>query len=230
MKVLSLRDGAVALIRNNAFVFNGAAGSEYLNTRRTTPIIPPSHVLDLKAGTVYKLYSGVAFEPSQRLPDVRPVAEYWRKYGVKVERVDYEKVTDAVSELVVYVTCVVDFNLKSREFMFESFDLGMDGDVEMFQGSRPNRVEGFVPNATRQIQDAGARRQGDITNMQQNATSDEEARKKMDEWLNTPDVKTQTSSPGAPAGTFQTKSGILPASLAAKVVEKGGVRALTPND
>lgn len=230
MKVLSLREGAIALVRNHAFVFNGAAGSEYLNTRRTTPILPPTHVLDVKAGTVYKLYSGVAFEPTTKLPDVRPVLDYWRKYGVKVERVDYESVTDAVSELVVYITCVVDFSLKPREFMFESFDLGANGDVEMFQGNRPNRAEGFVPVATRQIQDAGVRRQGDVANTQQNSVSDEEARKKMDDWLNSPDPKPQTASAGTPAGSFQHKGGIVPASLAAKVVEKGGVRALTPND
>ena len=150
---------------------------------------------------------------------------------MRVERVDFEPVTVNVSELVVYITAINGFNLKSREHMFESQALAV-GEVEMFEGVLPNRAEGFVPAAKKSIQDAGARRQGDDANTAKAADSDEANRKKLDEWLNTPDDKPgQVVAPGAPVGAIPASSGITaaPADVAARVVEKGGVRAATPN-
>jgi len=239
MKVLSLREGATAAIVDGLFTFNGAAGSEFLNTRRTTPMLPPSHVLEVKPDTVYKIYSGLAVEVRQMAkPDVRPTLAYWRSYGVRVERVDYEPVTDTVSELVVYITTINGFNLKPREPMFESFNLAHVlmasveiAEVEIFEGVIPNRAEGFVPAAKKSIQDAGARRQGDDANTAKAVDTDEANRKKLDAWLNTPDEKPgQVVTPGAPAGAIPASSGITaaPSGVEAQVVEKGGVRAAKP--
>lgn len=234
MKVLSLREGATATIVDGLFSFTGAAGAEFLNTRRTTPMLPPSHVLEVKPDTVYKIYSGIAIEPKHTgKPQIRPTLPYWRSYGVRVERVDFEPVTDTVSEIVVYITAINGFNLKPREMMFETYatQIIADDDVEVFDGVLPNRAEGFVPAAKKSIQDAGARRQGDDANTAKNSNSDDEARKKLDAWLNTPDEKPgQTTSPGAPVGVIPASSGITaaPAGTEAQVVEKGGVRAAKP--
>ncbi len=230
IKVLSLREGATAKLEGDYFVFNGVSGTEFLNTKRTTPILPPKHDLEIKPATIYKIYSGIAFNQSVRtaLIDVRPVGDYWRQYGVHVERVEFQDVSPGIAELVVYITAMVGFVLNNRAAMFESLTLGQAGDVEIEEGELPVRAEGFVAVAKRQIQDAGARRPGDAANTTAQEQSDEAKRKKMDDWLNSDDKPGQSVSPGAPAGPITSTGVVSSPDALATSVGKGGVTAAKP--
>lgn len=241
MKALLLRDHAHCAIRDDAFIFHGVAGLEFLNTRRTSPMIPPAANLEVKAETIYKIYSGIAYSlvdadhPLWELPDVRAAQHFWRNFGVKVERVEFEEHQPGVQELIIYISATLPFTLNPNVVMFESFSLAKqakDG-LELFTNEAPARAEGFVPIAKKQITDASARREpANPGGAAATERSDEEKMKAFDKFLSTPDEKPQSVTPGAPPASIPARSSHLAAAsdpgAKAKSIGGGGVRAATP--
>jgi hypothetical protein len=232
MKVIYIRDGAVATIEDCVCRFTGAAGSEFLNIRRTSPMGPPSHTVEVKPDTIFKIHTGIAFAENlgSLVTDVRSVASYWKNYGVRVERTDVEEAAAGIFELVVYITAMKGFVLNSRDIMFESVLLSASGDIEAFTGDLPTKSNGFVPVAKKQIQDASSKKAAP----QQVAAperSDEEKRAAMDKFLNTPDASEpagQSVEPGEPIPDLGQRDAGTPVdpSLRGTIISKGGVKAL----
>ena len=232
MKVIYLRDGASASLEGPVFSFTGAAGAEFLNVRRTTPMMPPTHVLSVKPDTLFKIHTGIGLEHSLLgvCIDARATKSYWRNHGVRVERVDTEEVSPGVYELIVYITSMNSFDLNPREMMFESFQLAATGELEIFTGELPTKANGFVPIAKRQITDT-SNKKGQDAPKSPTELSDDEKRASMDKWLNTPDKKSdpagQTVEAGAPPVDVLKRGGVsADPGVRADVKERGGVRAL----
>jgi hypothetical protein len=229
MKVIYLRDGANASIEDGVFRFTGASGTEFLNVRRTTPMVPPTHVLDIKPDTIFKIHTGIAVKyDDPGMPDVRATKAYWRNHGLRVERVDAEEVSPGVSELVVYITAMNSFSLNPRDLMFESFVLATRGDLEIFTGDLPTRANGFVPIPKRQVMDSSVKK-GPEAGKQAAELSDEEKRKKFGEFLASEDsTPGQEVVHGAPPVDLLKHSGVrADTGTEAKVVRRGGVTALS---
>ena len=202
MKIIYLRDGASASLEDGVFRFTGAAGSEFFNVRRTTPLSPPMHNLEIKPDTLFKIHTGIGF--SQDLlgaaSDVRATKAAWRAHGMRVERVDTEETSAGIFELIVYISSMNSYTLNPREVIFESYMLAASGELEIFTGELPTKSTGFVPIAKKQIQDSSVKKNADAQAKSAAEVSDEDKRKAMDRWLNEPDVKPgQTLEAGAPS-------------------------------
>jgi hypothetical protein len=191
VKIIYLRDGAAASLEDGFFRFTGAAGSEFLNTRRTTPLSPPMHNLEVKPDTLFKIHSGIGVERDLQSHniDVRATKAAWRAHGIRVERVDTDEVATGIFELIIYISSMNSFTLNPRETMFESTALCTAGGLEIFTGELPTKANGFVPAAKKQIQDSSVKKAADAQQKPAAEVSDEDKRALMNKWLNEPDDK-----------------------------------------
>jgi hypothetical protein len=204
------RDGAkVEITPDGRAVFPGVGVAEYFSPQRYVPMLPLTAELTLRAGTLYKVFTGLgisrlAFDKIGGV-DVRPRLAVFKKCGMRVERVEIDGPKDG--EIIVYVTVLGEYAFDKSAELFESFALGQSQPT--LEVLDTPVVDGFVPVATREITEqprhAAAPKQPE--------ESDEAKSRKFMEFLDA-DPKpsqtveaTQVSGALAPATAFVGKGG-----------------------